>query len=252
MYIKKQSKISKSQSIKMDHYYCIYVPRMSKSMTEELVRNEMYKTNIGRVSRVDFIPIGFKPGFDEFHDPLFKSAFIHFDYLFNNENMYHILSKLDSGDQYKYMAECSQEYWYMWKAHKPIQETMLNNHQIMESGRWLQREMEKQSNLQLTQMEQMAKLIEKQAKKIDEQEERIIGLEESVKNMLTFGNCTNVFDEEFSPIKLGRDENDEICSVSTHRSMPELIENSDTDDDDDDSDSREKRIKNSAELCGNN
>lgn len=232
--------------------YCVYVPRMSKTMTEEMVRMEMYN-DVGRVSRVDFIPIGFKPGFDEFHDPLFKSAFIHFHYLFPNEFSNEIVGILESGRQYKYMADCSQEYWYMWKAHKPIQDTMLNNHQIMECGRWLQRQTEKQASLQLAQMEQMAKLIERQSKKIDEQEARIIALEESLLNMLTFGNCTNVFDLEYSPIQLKADDYDESYSVGSQRTNEADIVDIDGDEESDDSTiSREERIKNSVELCGNN
>jgi len=234
--------------------YCIYVPRMSKTMTEEMVRMEMYN-DVGRVSRVDFIPIGFKPGFDEFHDPLFKSAFIHFDYLYPNEFSNEILRLLESGDQYKYMADCSQEYWYMWKAHKPVQETMLNNHQIMECGRWLQRQVEQQASLQLAQIEQMAKLIERQSRKIDEQENRMASLEESIQNMLTFGNCTNVFDIEYSPIQLKRDYYDEICSVSSQKTNEADIVDIDGDGDeesDDSTTSREERMKISAELCGNN
>lgn len=235
--------------------FCIYVPRMSKTMTEELVSIELLKGDIGRVSRVDFIPIGFKPGFDEFHDPLFKSAFIHFHGLFYNQIVNEILSRLESGDQYKYMSICSQEYWYMWKAHKPIQETMLNNHQIMESGRWLQRQMEKQTSLQMAQIEQMAKLIEKQSRKLDEQESRIIALEESVLNMMTFGNCTNVFDMEYSPIQLKSDNYDEIWSVGSPRTNDADIVDIDGDEDEESDGStisREERIKNSAELCGNN
>jgi hypothetical protein len=227
--------------------YCIYVPRMSKTTTEEMVRREMYN-DVGRVSRVDFIPIGFKPGFDEFHDPLFKSAFIHFDNLFPNEFSNEILRLLNSGDQYKYMADCSQEYWYMWKANKPVQETILNKHQIMECGRWLQRQTEKQARLQLAQIEQMTKLIERQSRKIDEQEKRMEELEETIKNMLTFGDCTNVFDAKFSPIYLKSDDYDESYSVVSQRTNEADIDIQEYSDED----SREERMKISAELCGNN
>ena len=101
----------------------------------------------------------------------------------------------------------------------------------------------------------MAKLIERQARKIDEQENRMASLEESIQNMLTFGNCTNVFDIEYSPIQLKRDYYDEICSVSSQKTNEADIVDIDGDGDeesDDSTTSREERMKISAELCGNN
>jgi septation ring formation regulator EzrA len=146
------------------------------------------------------------------------------------------------------MADCSQEYWYMWKANKPVQETILNKHQIMECGRWLQRQTEKQARLQLAQIEQMTKLIERQSRKIHEQEKRMEELEETIKNMLTFGDCTNVFDAKFSPIYLKSDDYDESYSVVSQRTNEADIDIQEYSDED----SREERMKISAELCGNN
>jgi hypothetical protein len=298
---------------------------------------------IGLISRVDFIPIGYKSGFEEYHDPLFKSAFVHFEKVYptpTTQSIHHSIYSIDAQCQYKFIANCSQEYWYLKRVHQPIQETILNTHQIMESGRWLQKQVEdqqkqmeqqqKQMEQQQKQMEQQAMILEKQALLIenqmlqnqhqeqklesirhvvyqligglynhktqknqielhsahlfqqrtqsvlkrdtdnkwpttrqgDEHEDRINALEnsvnsleESVKDMLTFGNFDTVFNNSFPfTFKLDRDDNNEICSVSSHSSMPELIDANSEDDDDDNSGSgsREKRIRNSCELCGNN
>lgn len=316
----------------------LYIPRMSKNVTEEMIAKEF--NYIGLISRVDFIPIGYKSGFEEYHDPLFKSAFVHFENVYSTpttQSIQHAICSIDSQCQYKFIAQCSQEYWYLKRVYQPIQETILNTHQIMESGRWLQKQVEQQQkqmeeqqklmDQQQKQLEQQALLLEQQALLIEKQflqtqhqeqklesirhvvyqligglynhktqknqielhsahlfqqrflsnlnkntgnkwpttrqgdkhearlnslENTVNSLEESVKDMLTFGNFDTVFSNSFPfTFKLDRDDNNEICSISSHSSMPELI-GAHSESEDDTSGSREIRIRNSCELCGNN
>ena len=68
-------------STKTFSFRSIYIPCMSSFVTEEQVRRIFGNLNIGCVSRVDFIPLGKKPGFAE--EPLThrKSMIVHFKYL---------------------------------------------------------------------------------------------------------------------------------------------------------------------------
>lgn len=289
---------------------CVYIPQMSKHVTEEMVSKEMIEHCVGFVERVDFITIGQKIGFEEYHHPLFKSAFVHFktvDYPTNA--MRSILEQWMREGQYKIMANCSAEYWYLKKAHHPIQDTLMNNHQIVENSRWLQRmvfrqahQMEEQS-AKINEQSETIQRLEKKVEAIhsvlyqligglynqrtqsnilekhlsilceiepdytdapyhkwpttrqgDQHEERLKALEERVQNMLTFDNCANnVFEMEYSPIQLKADNYDESWSIGSLRTNEADIVDIDGDEESDNSiTSREDRIKNSAELCGNN
>lgn len=297
---------------------CVYIPQMSKNVTEEMVSKEMVYHCVGIVKRVDFIAIGQKIGFEEYHHPLFKSAFVHFETVYPTTQMRNVLEQWMREGQYKIMANCSAEYWYLKKAHHPIQETLMNNHQIVENTRWLQSVVFRQAQQiesQSVKIDEQSETIQRLEKKVegihtvlyqllgglfnqrsqvdeiekylsilhdrepvysdsysnsrrfsnsrarqwpttrqgDEHEERLKALEESVQNMLTFENCANVFDVEYSPIQLKADNYDESWSVGSPRTNEAEIVDIDGDEESDNSiTSREDRIKNSAELCGNN
>lgn len=289
---------------------CVYIPQMSKNVTEEMVSKEMVYHCVGIVKRVDFIAIGQKIGFEEYHHPLFKSAFVHFETVYPTTQMRNVLEQWMREGQYKIMANCSAEYWYLKKAHHPIQDTLMNNHQIVENSRWLQSmvfRQAKQMEEQTAKINEQSETIQRLEKKVeaihlvlyqligglynqrtqddtlekhlsilldrepvysdsrklrewpttrqgDQHEERIKALEESVQNMLTFDNCANnVFDIEYSPIQLKADNYDESWSVGSPRTNEAEIVDIDGDEESDNSiTSREDRIKNSAQLCGNN
>ena len=139
----------------------MYIPRMSASVTEGYVRNMIENSYIGRVIRVDFTPIDKKPGFRENLNSPVKSAFVHFEYHYHNEISVEIIDKLSRGDSHRlylnnvYRANGAQEYWILLKATNPIQETMMNNHQIVDNCRFLEDKIEEQ---QLT-IEKMTQVI---------------------------------------------------------------------------------------------
>jgi len=121
----------------------IYIPRLSTSVTEYFVREELEKV-IGNVYRVDFTPINKKPGFTEIVDYEFRSAFIHFQRHYTNKETIEILKKLERGESHKFYPTCILEYWILLKAKNPIQQTMMNNSQIVENCRYLEAKVEEQ------------------------------------------------------------------------------------------------------------
>jgi hypothetical protein len=135
----------------------IYISSVKIGVTEKYVKDVFGDQGISGIERVDFTPIGKKPGFTENTKGAFKSAFVHFkvsnSYMLSISNFWKLVSE---GNGYKfYPSYITTEYWLLFPAKKPIQQTMMNTSQIVENGRHLEN------------------LIAEQAKKIEEQESRI-------------------------------------------------------------------------------
>lgn len=130
----------------MNSYVSIYIPRMSTVWTEYGVKIVMERMKVGTVSYVDFTPIHKKPGFGEDIDSV-MSAFVHFeDPLFGMDGKYHCMSgfplnefwtAIENGKSYKIQA-CPEEYWICLKNKNPIKRTLMNIHQVVENGRYLE------------------------------------------------------------------------------------------------------------------
>jgi hypothetical protein len=225
----------------MNSLNSIYIPRMSLSVNEKIITEEFAKT-LGEVLRVDFTCIDKKPGFNENHHPLFKSVFVHFKRFYNDMLSHTILKLINSENSYKYYPQCKKEYWILLKAKNPISETCMNNAQIVENCRYLE-------------------------KKLELQEDKIKYLQETLEKVLYY--CHNSDQEIQDTLLLHRkqeifQEKRNACnfSVSTHSSMPGLINCydyntvsssssiEDLEENNNSSDS-EKRLRNSFELCGN-
>lgn len=133
----------------------VYIPCMSSFVTEEQVKNIFRNLSIGNVSRVDFIPIGKKPGFAEETDSHKKSMIVHFRYLdysfmsgakleaIENQGGYGIFPRDLCLD---WPREKCSEYWLLLKAKNPIQETMMNNSQIVHNCRYLEKKVDEQAD----------------------------------------------------------------------------------------------------------
>lgn len=125
-----------------------YIPRMSNTYDKKQVKSIFKHLNIGNVKRVDFTPINKKPGFIEIYDTQNKSAFIHMELLYPNELTQKILKIVflqTSG--YKIYPENNNVYWLLLKNNYPIQETMMNKHQIVENCRYLESLVQEQSDI---------------------------------------------------------------------------------------------------------
>jgi tetrahydromethanopterin S-methyltransferase subunit G len=144
----------------------------------------MYNYRIGTVSHVDFTPINKKPGFGVNVDDVVKSAFVHFSdpifdssdgsliekYHFNklfmgNKNFW---SKIESGEPYKLQLP-TREYWICLKNKNHIQRTLMNIHQVVENGRYLE-------NLITSQDEEIKNL----KKTVEELESKLEGVHQVV------------------------------------------------------------------------
>ena len=127
----------------------IYIPRMSLSTTEKEVMELFHNRGFGEVRRVDFTSIYEKPGFIGFnYIAIVKSAFVHFNKFYNDKK--DLLEKLE-----KYNKKCilwldaakpQRNYWILLKAKTVIPDTMMNNHQIVENCRYLEKKLEEQEN----------------------------------------------------------------------------------------------------------
>jgi hypothetical protein len=150
---------------------------MSIIYTEEAVKNIMFQLRVGTVERVDFIPIDKKPGFFENvdHDVSddYRSAFVHFylpihredgiylpDYTHKNLRLRgsHIWDMIDIDEPYRLKVNPT-EYWVLLRNKHPVPQTMMNIHQVVENGRYLE------------------KLVLEQSKKLEEQDVTIKKLE---------------------------------------------------------------------------
>ena len=144
----------------------IYIPRISVGRDEKYIMDVMYQFQIGEVSYIDFTPINKKPGFVEIHDQQYMSAFVHFSRPWTTNCDF--WDTIADDKPYKIQVS-SREYWLCLKNKNPVKRTMMNIHQVVDNGRYLE------------------KLIEDQAKKIkdleDKLERSLATLEENLKNL---------------------------------------------------------------------
>jgi hypothetical protein len=134
----------------------VYIPRMAAHHDEESVINVMTNYGIGTVCYVDFTTINKQPGFGENVDKYMKSAFVHFcdpkkvgSEKYNYYMSYPHKEKfwdmvLSSNGPYKLQVSMS-EYWLCLENKNPVQRTLMNVHQIVENGRYLENLIEEQS-----------------------------------------------------------------------------------------------------------
>lgn len=134
----------------MTSHTSIYIPRMSSHWTEASISEIMFGCRIGNVSYIDFTSINKKPGFSENIDSYFKSAFIHFSdpvYLNGDEKCSFACQTWIGDKQFWDTIEANQaykmkvgpkEYWICLKNKNPVQRTLMNIHQVVENGRYLE------------------------------------------------------------------------------------------------------------------
>ena len=157
----------------MNSYTSIYIPRMSTHHTVASIKNIMSSFNIGTVERVDFTPINKKPGFGENVDQIVMSAFVHFsDPVLGLDNCYNyrsdsILGDIDfwdaiTNDQSYRLQVTRNEYWICLKNKSPVRYTMMNIHQVVENGRYLENLIQEQN----AEIKNLREIIEEQQKTI--------------------------------------------------------------------------------------
>jgi hypothetical protein len=194
----------------MSDIISIYIPRVASNVDESYVKNIFNHAVIGYVVRVDFTPLGKKPGFREIINDDYKSAFVHFQNPLYKTSAAMILTyhlQYDIG--YRFYPSCVQEgYWMILPNKRPIPYTMMNSSQIVQNCRFLENKIEEQTQ----QIEEQTETIKKLEKRTEE-------LEKIVKDLLVSKKSSVV------PNIIEYEDDD---SMSTHSSMPDLIDYDDS------------------------
>jgi hypothetical protein len=157
--------------------FCFYIPDIPIiTSAKDVIREFNY---IGVVTRVDFAPLGKKPGFKEHVCTDTKSAFVHVAELFTLGKV--IETYIQTKGPYKfYISTISSEFWTLSKANKPIQGTMMNTSQIVANCRYLENKVEEQA----AKLEQQATQLEEQAADIRALNEKLSGVHTVVYQLL--------------------------------------------------------------------
>jgi uncharacterized coiled-coil protein SlyX len=118
---------------------------MSTKWTEEGVRRIMQINRIGTVSRVDFTLINKRTRVKEGVDNIVMSAFVHFSDPYITDDNHHqfrvemymgnteFWEAIESGSRWK-LKVLDSEYWKCLQNKKPVQLTIMKNHEIAENG----------------------------------------------------------------------------------------------------------------------
>jgi len=211
----------------MNSYTSIYIPRMSTIHTEDSIKTIMLQLSIGIVERVDFIPINKKPGFSENIDDNVMSAFVHFsDPILNGDGCYSNSKHVSRNCVDLWNCMCfnkpytlqitPNEYWICLKNKNPVKRTIMNIHQVVENGRYLE------------------KLVEEQRIMLQSQQKEISELTKIIKG------CNNVIYQHSYLTMNNTSTVNNILNKEDHGLST-----------DDDSISSVDRIRNTCELCGN-
>lgn len=135
-----------------------YIPSISANITTEQVVEAF--SDFGEVLCVDFKPAGRKHGFIE-KDATFKSAFVHLINVLEKGSR--INNWIRGGEPYKFCPYSDGEYWNLMPARTPIQNTMINNTQILE----------KKVEEQAAKIRQQADIIAQLTKKLEDLQKQL-------------------------------------------------------------------------------
>ena len=182
-----------------------YIPRMLAGTREEDVKNAF--ATFGNVYRIDFTPQGKKPGFVENVKGEYKSAFVHFINLL--EKGLRINIWIRGGEEYKlFPYRNSDEYWLLKPSRSIMQDTMMNNAQIVSNCRALESKVS----------EQAAK-IDEQAATIDDLKKDLAGLQDVVQHLVRGLYCQETQTQCISS---------HLSSINRHPYRTSRFENPDT------------------------
>jgi hypothetical protein len=147
----------------MSSIFSIYIPRIKNNVTDEYINYVFCQERIGSVVRVDFTSVGQKPGFKEIIDDVMKSAFVYL-ILYNTPESVSFNNKVGESNGHRvYLNGPEKGYWIVLPNKNPIQFTMMNNSQIVDNCRYL----EKQIDTQSKKLEEQETAIQKLTEKLD-------------------------------------------------------------------------------------
>lgn len=130
----------------------IYIPRISASYDEDYIKSAFKNLDIGLVTRVDFASN---------NTGLFRKAFIHVDKYFDSMIANDIRNAHMDEQSYNLYPDFINQsvYWILLKNHKPVQETVLNIHQVVENHRILEEIVMKHEEIVMKHEEQINSLL---------------------------------------------------------------------------------------------
>jgi hypothetical protein len=143
--------------------YSMYIPRISKKYDEQQLIGIFHDVGIGFVKRIDFIDVE--------KNTFMNGAFVHFYYLYDYEATKQIVAAMEAENGSYHLHISEKEFWILLKNKKPISDTVLNIHQIVDILKTLE--------------EEQGKKIEEQDKKIEEQDKKITDMESKINDLET-------------------------------------------------------------------
>lgn len=87
----------------------IYIPRVFSNIDLERITDTFYKLDIGKVTNVDFVAKCGKNGY-------YYSAYVHFEYWFDNEHSHNLQAKIKSGAEARVVYD-DPWYWIVLENH---------------------------------------------------------------------------------------------------------------------------------------
>jgi len=155
----------------MSSIFSIYVPRMKNTVTDEYINYVFCQEKIGSILRVDFMPIGQKPGFKEPIDTVINSAFIYLN-LYNTPESVSFKNKVLEGNGYRvYLTGLEKGYWIALPNKAPVPFTMMNTAQIVDNCRYLEKQIEAQGQ----QLKEQSEELKEQSETINLLNKKMIG-----------------------------------------------------------------------------
>jgi hypothetical protein len=146
----------------MSSVFSIYIPRIKSAVTYEYINYVFCQEKIGSIARVDFTSVGQKPGFVEKIDDVIKAAFVYL-FLYNTEESVSFKNKVLEGNGHRVYFGLENAYWIVLPNKNPVQFTMMNNSQIVDNCRYLEKKVETQSK----KIEEQETAIQKLTEKLD-------------------------------------------------------------------------------------
>ena len=129
----------------------VCIPRISVHFDQSMIEAQFKASFLVSVYRVDFVP--------REDNKLYQTAFVYFTYdtsgYFSQCVFNKILEKNDAQESYR-MPISDDEYWWILPNRHPVQETMLNMHQMAENTRLLEARIHQLETLMKQQMNHLA------------------------------------------------------------------------------------------------
>lgn len=116
----------------------LYIPRLRNIVTAKYIQDVFTCQNIGTILRVDWVPIHKNRGFSEpnVHVPDYWSAFVYVDTTTSTNVQFWNTFRNTDGQYRLHFTDGS--YWLCLNNKRPIQETEMNIHQVVDNCRYLE------------------------------------------------------------------------------------------------------------------